>query len=53
MVVLNKKLDTLIELKKDNGELKKCLAGVGLVKLKKERDGLKEKNKDLRDRYYF
>ena len=43
-----KKLDTLAELKKENGELKKSLAKTDLVKLKKERNGLKEKNQDLR-----
>ena len=49
LVVLNKKLDTMAELKKENGELKKKLAGADLVKLKKERDALKDKNIDLRD----
>ena len=48
-MVLKIKIDTLAELKKENGELKKSLAKADLVKLKKKRDGLKEKNKELRD----
>ena len=38
----------MAELKAENVELKKSLSGADVVKLKKERDGLKEKNKDLR-----
>ena len=48
-----KKLDTLTELKRQNDELKKSLARADLVKLKKERNGLKEKKKQRPQGSYF